>query len=161
VDLPPAWDDVDRGVWHRHGRRKPIHESDGEALIRYEPGAQPPAHLGYQGPHVLLRLDWQRVDARDVLFRHYDDMALGGGFMGRERYGVLGVDPDASARYGAEACLTPPDRPSRVSNAVVCSRVHALQEALSAATIALEISSRNARVAALQTQGSPARPVLT
>jgi len=33
---------------------------------------------------------------------------------------------------------------------VVCSRVRGLREALSAATIALVISSRNARVAALQ-----------
>jgi hypothetical protein len=33
---------------------------------------------------------------------------------------------------------------------VVCSRVHDPQEALSAATIALEISSRKGRVAALQ-----------
>jgi hypothetical protein len=33
---------------------------------------------------------------------------------------------------------------------VVCSRVRELQEALFAATIALEISSRNARVAAFQ-----------
>ena len=33
---------------------------------------------------------------------------------------------------------------------MVCSRVHELQEALSAATIALEIPSRNARVRALQ-----------
>jgi hypothetical protein len=31
-----------------------------------------------------------------------------------------------------------------------CRRVHELQEALSAGTIALEISSRNSRVAALQ-----------
>ena len=36
----------------------------------------------------------------------------------------------------------PPWTPASV-NAVVCSRVHELQEALSAATIALEISSRN------------------
>src|SRR5450759_4959647 len=35
-------------------------------------------------------------------------------------------------------------------NAVVCSRVRELQEALSAGTIALEISSRNSRVSALQ-----------
>jgi hypothetical protein len=35
-------------------------------------------------------------------------------------------------------------------NAVVCSPVRGLQEAVPAATIALEISSRNARVAALQ-----------
>jgi hypothetical protein len=35
-------------------------------------------------------------------------------------------------------------------NAVACSRVRELQESLSAATIALEISGRNARVAALQ-----------
>ena len=33
---------------------------------------------------------------------------------------------------------------------MVCSRVHELQEALSAGTIAPEVSSRNARVAALQ-----------
>jgi hypothetical protein len=33
---------------------------------------------------------------------------------------------------------------------VVCSRIRELQETLSAATIALEISSPNARVAALQ-----------
>jgi hypothetical protein len=37
-----------------------------------------------------------------------------------------------------------------VLNAVVCSRVRELQGALSAGTIALEISSRNARVAALR-----------
>jgi hypothetical protein len=37
-----------------------------------------------------------------------------------------------------------------VLNPVVCTRVHGLQEALSAATIAREISSSNARVAALQ-----------
>jgi hypothetical protein len=36
------------------------------------------------------------------------------------------------------------------TNAHICSRVQELQEALSAATIALEISSRNARVVALQ-----------
>jgi hypothetical protein len=35
-------------------------------------------------------------------------------------------------------------------NAVVCSRVRELQETISAGTIALEISSRNSRVAALQ-----------
>jgi hypothetical protein len=40
--------------------------------------------------------------------------------------------------------------PRLLFNAVVCSRVHELQEALSAAAIALEISSRNARVAAFQ-----------
>jgi hypothetical protein len=37
-----------------------------------------------------------------------------------------------------------------VINAVVCTRVRGLQEAPSAAIIALEISSRDARVAALQ-----------
>jgi hypothetical protein len=42
-------------------------------------------------------------------------------------------------------------------NAVVCSRVRELQDGLSAGTIALEIASRNARVAALQTLGPPAR----
>jgi hypothetical protein len=42
------------------------------------------------------------------------------------------------------------DRARMLSNAVVCSRVRGLQEALSAGTIALEISSRNARVQALQ-----------
>jgi len=35
-------------------------------------------------------------------------------------------------------------------NAVVCSRVRELREAISAGTVALEISGRNARVAALQ-----------
>jgi hypothetical protein len=35
---------------------------------------------------------------------------------------------------------------------MVCSRVRELREALSASTIALEISSRDARVAALQTR---------
>jgi hypothetical protein len=35
-------------------------------------------------------------------------------------------------------------------NAVVCSRLHEPQDARSAGTITLEISSRNARVAALQ-----------
>jgi hypothetical protein len=44
-----------------------------------------------------------------------------------------------------------------VSNAVICSRVRELREALSAGTIALEIPSRNSRVAALQTLGPPAR----
>jgi hypothetical protein len=38
----------------------------------------------------------------------------------------------------------------RFPTAVVCSRVRELQDALSAGTIALEISSRNARVAAPQ-----------
>jgi len=42
-----------------------------------------------------------------------------------------------------------PSKSSRL-NAVVCSRVRGLREALSSATIALEISSRNRRVAALQ-----------
>jgi hypothetical protein len=37
-----------------------------------------------------------------------------------------------------------------LTNAVVCSRVREPQEALSAATIALDISTRNSRVAALQ-----------
>jgi len=37
-----------------------------------------------------------------------------------------------------------------LTNAKVCSRIRELQETLSAATIALEISDRNARVAALQ-----------
>jgi hypothetical protein len=37
-----------------------------------------------------------------------------------------------------------------LSNAIVCARIRELQETLSAGTIALEISSRNARVAALQ-----------
>ena len=40
--------------------------------------------------------------------------------------------------------------PERLLNAVVCSRVRGLQETISAATITLEISSRNARVQALQ-----------
>jgi len=40
---------------------------------------------------------------------------------------------------------------------MVCSRVRELREALSASTIALEISSRNARVQALQKLGLPAR----
>jgi hypothetical protein len=44
-----------------------------------------------------------------------------------------------------------------VVDAVVCSRVRGLQEALSSDTIALEISTRNARVAALQTPGPAAR----
>jgi len=44
-----------------------------------------------------------------------------------------------------------------LTNAKVRSRVRELQETLSAATIALEISSRNARVAALQTLGPPPR----
>jgi len=40
-----------------------------------------------------------------------------------------------------------------VLNAVVCSRLHELQEALSAGTVALDISSRNSLVAALQKGG--------
>jgi len=43
---------------------------------------------------------------------------------------------------------------TRGFNAVVCTRVRELQEALSAATIALEISSRNSRVAALKSVGT-------
>jgi hypothetical protein len=43
-------------------------------------------------------------------------------------------------------------------NAVVCSRVRELQEALSAAMIALEISSRNARVQALQNRWDGCAP---
>jgi hypothetical protein len=49
------------------------------------------------------------------------------------------------------------DAASELTNAKVRSRVRELQETLSASTIALEISSRNARVAALQTLGSAAR----
>jgi hypothetical protein len=46
--------------------------------------------------------------------------------------------------------MSPNHRMTLGLNVVVCSRTHESQEALSAATIALEISSRNARVAALQ-----------
>ena len=42
-------------------------------------------------------------------------------------------------------------------NAVICSRVSELQETLSAGTIALEISSRNARVQAMQDRWSMLR----
>ena len=61
--------------------------------------------------------------------------------------------PQPAVRHGEPAQVfpantAPPD--GRLLNAVVCSRVHGLQEALSAGTIALEISSRNSRVAALQ-----------
>ena len=57
-----------------------------------------------------------------------------------------------SSSRSMEWILCQPDfSPSLLTQqSVVCSRVHALQEALSAATIALEISSRNMRVAALQ-----------
>ena len=43
---------------------------------------------------------------------------------------------------------------------MVCSRVHALQEALSAGTIALEIPTRNARVQALQNLRAHMRNVI-
>ena len=45
-------------------------------------------------------------------------------------------------------------------NAVICSRVSELQETLSAGTIALEISSRNARVQALQDRWSTLRAAI-
>ncbi len=44
--------------------------------------------------------------------------------------------------------------------AVVCSRIRELQETLSAGTIALEISSRNARVQALQNRWDKMRRVI-
>ena len=37
-----------------------------------------------------------------MLFRHDDDMPLGGGRVGRKRDGVLGFDPDSTGRDGAE-----------------------------------------------------------
>ena len=46
--------------------------------------------------------------------------------------------------------MSPNHRMTLGLNVVVCSRTHESQEALSAATIALEISSRNPRVAAIQ-----------
>jgi hypothetical protein len=45
-------------------------------------------------------------------------------------------------------------------NAVVCSRVRELQEALSAGTIALAVSSRKARVQALQNRWDKMRRVI-
>ena len=45
-------------------------------------------------------------------------------------------------------------------NAVVCSRVSELQETLSARTIVLEISSRNARIQALQDRWSTLRAAI-
>jgi hypothetical protein len=48
-----------------------------------------------------------------------------------------------------------------VLNAKVCSLIHELQETLSAATIALEISSRNAQVVALQKAGIGGVPAST
>jgi hypothetical protein len=61
----------------------------------------------------------------------------------------------ANYRYAASVTTwrevaKPPNDLSVVLNAVVCTRLRELQEALSAVTIALEISSRNARVQALQ-----------
>jgi hypothetical protein len=50
---------------------------------------------------------------------------------------------------------------SAVLNAKVCSLIHELQETLSAATIALEISSRNAQVVALQKAGIGGVPAST
>jgi hypothetical protein len=47
-----------------------------------------------------------------------------------------------------------------VLNAVVCSRVRGLREALSAAIIAIEISSRNSLVAALQNRWDRLRAAL-
>jgi hypothetical protein len=63
----------------------------------------------------------------------------------RGRYALAGEryhEPQAGYRHGRRCAGLP--------NAVVCSRVHEPKEALSAATIALEISSRNSRVAARQ-----------
>jgi hypothetical protein len=45
-------------------------------------------------------------------------------------------------------------------NVQVCARVRAIRERVSAATIALEISSRNARVQALQTRRDKMRQVI-
>jgi len=66
--------------------------------------------------------------------------------------GPVGPDVPAEVPGGSIPCWLFGQRRATIRgrmllNAVVCSRVRELQEALSAATIALEISSRNARVA--------------
>jgi hypothetical protein len=68
----------------------------------------------------------------------------------------------ANYRYAASVTTwrevaKPPNDLSVVLNAVVCTRLRELQEALSAAMIALEISSRNSRLAALQKRGDRLR----
>jgi hypothetical protein len=69
--------------------------------------------------------------------------------------GPVGPDVPAEVPGGSIPCWLFGQRRATIRgrmllNAVVCSRVRELQEALSAATIALEIPSRNSRVAALQ-----------
>jgi hypothetical protein len=61
--------------------------------------------------------------------------------------GLKVAGPQPAARHGEPTQIFPANA---ALNAVVCSRVHELREALPATTIALEIPSRNARVAALQ-----------
>jgi hypothetical protein len=65
----------------------------------------------------------------------------------------------AAGLYGLPRELSAIRKQCAVLNAVVCSRVRELQEALSAATSALEISGRNALVAAIQKRWDrPRRP---
>jgi Terminase small subunit len=72
--------------------------------------------------------------------------------------GVSATKAYVSAGYSSNGAQQSAGR--LLLNVMVCSRVRELQETLSAATIALEISSRNARVQALQNRWDKMRRVI-
>jgi phage terminase small subunit len=65
-------------------------------------------------------------------------------------YVTVGYSPRGAAQGGARL----------LRNVQVCARVRAIRERVSAATIAVEISSRNARIQALQTRWEKMRQVI-
>jgi len=73
--------------------------------------------------------------------------AIAKGTSPSKAYVLAGYSEKGAQQSGARLLL----------NAVICSRVSELQETLSAGTIALEISSRNARVQAMQDRWSMLR----
>jgi hypothetical protein len=72
--------------------------------------------------------------------------------------GVSASKAYTSAGYSAKGSA--PSASRLLTNAKVCARIRELQETLSAGTIALEISSRNARVQALQNRWDRMRRVI-
>jgi hypothetical protein len=72
--------------------------------------------------------------------------------------GVSASKAYVSAGYSAAGAKVSASR--LLTNANVCSRIREIQETLSAGTIALEISSRNARVQALQNRWDRMRRVI-
>jgi hypothetical protein len=72
--------------------------------------------------------------------------------------GVSATKAYVSAGYSAAGAKVSASR--LLTNANVCSRIREIQETLSAGTIALEISSRNARVQMLQNRWDRMRRVI-